>query len=60
MKLTARERWKRGYRAYRIERRECAKAQRDMLLFGAGYVILNDGTPERVHPEDVVLLGNTK
>ena len=37
-KMTAREHWKKIYRALRIARRESMKAAHDLMIFGTGIV----------------------
>jgi TATA-box binding protein (TBP) (component of TFIID and TFIIIB) len=39
----SREAWKRWWRAFRIVRREEAKARQDMLIFGSGVVLVTGG-----------------
>lgn len=54
--MNARSKWKAYWRQLRILRREAAKATRDMLIFGTGYVFVSgDGFINHVLPEAVLI-----
>jgi len=58
MRMSPRGKWKAAWRQVRILRRETSKAQRDMLIFGTGYVFVSgDGFINHVLP-DAVLIGS--
>jgi hypothetical protein len=43
---TVRDRWRRAYRAKRIERREVGKMSRDAILNGTGYLCIDQAIGE--------------
>lgn len=51
---TAKEWWKKHYRLLRIARRETLKAAVDTMLYGNGFITINDkGEAERLPPESI-------
>lgn len=54
---TPRQAWKRAWRLYRIAVREAWKAQRDMLIYGTGFVTVDPTTREArcIPPRDVFI-----
>lgn len=49
------QQWRQAYRHWRIVRREQAKADRDMLLFGVGFTRTKDGHFNHVLPQAVII-----
>ena len=49
------QQWKKYYRLIRIGRREAKKVSMDMMIYGSGYMVVVDGEPKRVSPEDIYL-----
>jgi len=47
--------WKWYYRQIRIARRECYKARLDMLIYGTGFVRVQDGYVNHILPQAVEL-----
>ena len=53
--MDAKAAWKKYYRILRITRRECMKAQMDMMIYGSGYVRINKtGYPLYVPAKDIL------
>lgn len=52
---SAKATWKKLWRMLRVHRRETLRATHDLILYGAGCVMIPDGggDPCRVHPRDV-------
>lgn len=52
--MTAREAWRRTYRRHRIVRRICGEAAIDTLIYGTGFVVVDETGIRSVPPQDVV------
>lgn len=60
--MTPREKWKLAWRRIRIFRREYAKVQIDMIVFGTGAMLIpDDGSdPSHVPIEDLVMTSDRR